>query len=220
MIAFDLKAMKFANDEYLACLFIKQEDAGRYGDLKKSIINNGLRGSLSYPNDLEAAAALLKGYQPTTTEKQSQHRIAAETNNGDIAFTQAWTEVGASPRVDYRACYGCGDPGHLLRDCPKTKAESKGALFKKGDGKWGSSRSSRTATDQTPLKQTAAKKKKAAAKMDKSLVNVSAEDDDASQLSQTSFAQIQRYEALLTANAEEGLEDISFFLRRHGHRRR
>ena len=76
----------------------------------------------------------MKGYQPTTAEKQSQHRIAAETNNGDVAFTQTWPEVGVGPRVDSRACYGCGDPSHLLRDCPDTKAESKGALFKEGDG--------------------------------------------------------------------------------------
>ena len=34
MIAFDLKAIKLANDEYLAYLFIRQGDAGRYGDLK------------------------------------------------------------------------------------------------------------------------------------------------------------------------------------------
>ena len=42
MIAFDLKAMKKANNKYLACLFIRQADGGRYGDLKESIINNSL----------------------------------------------------------------------------------------------------------------------------------------------------------------------------------
>ena len=87
--------------------------------------------------------------------------------------------MGADPRVDSQACYGCGDPIHLLRDFPDTKAESKGALFKKGDGEWRASRSSRTATEQTPSKQIAEKKKKAAAKPDESFVNVGAEDDDA-----------------------------------------
>ena len=58
-----------------------------------------------------------------------------------------------------------------------------------------------TATEQTPSKQTAAKKKKSAAKPDKSFANLADEDNDASQLSQTSFAQFQRYEALIAANA-------------------
>ena len=91
-------------------------DAGRYRDLKKSIINNGLKGDSLYLTDLEAAAALMKGYQPTTAEKQSQHRIAVETNNGDVAFMQTWMEVGAGPPVGSQACYGCGNPSQLLRD--------------------------------------------------------------------------------------------------------
>ena len=153
----------------------------------------------------------MKGYQPTTAAKQSKHRIVAETNNGNVAFTQAWTEVGAGPQVDSGACYGYGDPRHLLQDWPDTKAKSKGALFKKGDGKCQAPRSSRTSTDQRTSKQTAAKKKKAVAKPDGSFVSVGAKDNDASTISHTSFAQFHPYEVLMEANAEEGLEDVSSF---------
>ena len=63
MIAYNLKAMKLSSDKYLACLLIRQADAGRYGDLKKITINAGLKGGSSYLTALEAAAALLKGSQ-------------------------------------------------------------------------------------------------------------------------------------------------------------
>ena len=82
------KVLKLARDEYLACLFTRQVEAGRYGDLKKAIINDGLEGGSLYRKDLETAAALLKGYQPTIAEKQSQNHAAEETNNSGVAFAQ------------------------------------------------------------------------------------------------------------------------------------
>ena len=42
--AFDLEVKKLARGEYFACLFVRQTDTGRYGELKKTIINDYLRG--------------------------------------------------------------------------------------------------------------------------------------------------------------------------------
>ena len=50
-------------------MFVKQTDAMRYGELKKTIINDYLRGGPDCPKTLEAAITLFKNYQPTTTER-------------------------------------------------------------------------------------------------------------------------------------------------------
>ena len=42
--AFDNKIIKLVRGKYFACLFVKQTDAVRYGKLKKTIINDYLRG--------------------------------------------------------------------------------------------------------------------------------------------------------------------------------
>ena len=39
-ILFDKEIIKLARGEYFACLFVRQTDAVRYGELKKTIIND------------------------------------------------------------------------------------------------------------------------------------------------------------------------------------
>ena len=70
-IAFDKEITKLARGEYFACLFVKQTDTARYGELKKTIINNYLRGGPDCPKTLDAAITLFKNYQPTAIERQS-----------------------------------------------------------------------------------------------------------------------------------------------------
>ena len=132
-------------------------------------------------------------------------------NNRGVAFTQTqtWMVGGAASHVDSRSCYGCGGLGHLLRDYPDKNHEDKGAIFRKGDGEWRASRNSNATTEQTPAKPTAAKrkeKKKAEGKTDDSFINVgTVEVDDILilYLTQTSFAQFQRYKTLLVEEVEE-----------------
>ena len=121
-------------EEYLACLFVRQADAGGFGNLKYIIINDYLRGGPDSPKNFRAAVTLFKHYQPTIAKRQSQNRAAAEPSNNDLAFTHPWKEEGS--RADSRACYSCGSFGHLMRDCQITKNEDKIAIFTKGDAAW------------------------------------------------------------------------------------
>ena len=70
-IAFDIEVKKLVRGEYFACLFVRQTDTGRYGELKKTIINDYLRGGPDCPKTLEEAVTLFKHYIPTAAERQT-----------------------------------------------------------------------------------------------------------------------------------------------------
>ena len=69
--AFAIKFKKLARGEYFACLFVRKTDTGRYGELKKTIINDYLRGGPDSPKTLEEAVTLFKHYIPTAVERQT-----------------------------------------------------------------------------------------------------------------------------------------------------
>ena len=101
-----------------------------------------------------------------------------------------------------------------MRDCQKTKNEDKVAIFKKGDAAWRESRGGRSTARQAPAQGTTARnndKKIAAANPEDGFINVDAASDHVSQVSQTSFAQFQRYEAFLATNKTIDLEDLEAF---------
>ena len=91
------EATKMARAEYLACLFVRQTCTHRYGELKKLIMNDGLRTGQEYPKTVEAAAMLFKHYIPTAEEKLAQTRataaaaaktagVAPPSGSNDVAF--------------------------------------------------------------------------------------------------------------------------------------
>ena len=55
------KVSMMASEEYLACLFTKQANNKRYGNLKELFVNDGLKGDMTYPKTLEAAILIIKG---------------------------------------------------------------------------------------------------------------------------------------------------------------
>ena len=91
-VAFDNEIIKLARGEYFACLFVRQTDAVRYGELKKTIINDYLRGGPDCPKTLEAAIILFKNYQPTTTERQAQKQAVNTPGTSEqVAFVQQYS---------------------------------------------------------------------------------------------------------------------------------
>ena len=108
--AFDIKVKKLARGEYFACLFVRQTDTGRYGELKKTIINDYLRGGPDSPKTLEEAVTLFKHYIPTAAERQTQRRATTlPSTTEEVAFSQP-----AGATTDTRACYSCGELRHLV----------------------------------------------------------------------------------------------------------
>ena len=57
-----------AREEYLVCLFIKHAHNISYGDTKKLLIKNGLKGDITYPKTLEAAVLIFKGWKASSAE--------------------------------------------------------------------------------------------------------------------------------------------------------
>ena len=158
-IVFDTEVMKLARGEYFACLFVRQTDTGRYGELKKTIINDYLRGGPDCPKTLEGAVTLFKNYIPTAAERQTQKRTTTlPSTTEEVAFSQP-----AGPNTDTRACYSCGETGHLVKDCKKVKNEDKVAIFRRGDAAWRASRPDRQTAPRAPPQTTSTNNKTAAA---------------------------------------------------------
>ena len=75
-----------ARNEYLACLFIKQGDNDRFGELKQSFMNDGLKGESTYPNSIEDACILLKGYKRVGAGLRGNNTRAGEESS--LAFAE------------------------------------------------------------------------------------------------------------------------------------
>ena len=62
-----------SSKEYLACLFLTKSDNIRLSELKKLLTNDGLKGDVNYPTDIDTAHTLLKGYKQIggTQERRS-----------------------------------------------------------------------------------------------------------------------------------------------------
>ena len=188
--------------------FVRQTDEGRYGELKKTIINDYLRGGPDSLKTLEEAVTLFKHYIPTAAEKQSQKRAATQpSNNKEVAFSQ---RAGSIP--DSRACYSCGEFGHLVRDCRKAKNEDKVAIFRKGDASWRASRTNKSTAPQAPSSASSNDNKMtAASNPDPGFINIEAGGDEVSVLSQRSFAQYAQYESFLASSNGTEIQDLQGF---------
>ena len=109
-----------ASEEHLAFLFIKQVNNERYGNLKKTFVNDGLKGNMTHTKYLEAAVLILEEWKPTGTEKQNQDNAAAAKNEAGVLFAQPGTG-----KLDKHSCYGCDKRGHHMRECPNITQEEK-----------------------------------------------------------------------------------------------
>ena len=107
-------AKAMAAKEYLACLFIKQADQQQCGELKKTFVNDGLKGDSLFLETLKSAVAILKGWEPTGAGQQHQDNAAAAKNKNGVAFTQT-----AAVGKDTRTYFGCDEKGYLMKSYKK-----------------------------------------------------------------------------------------------------
>ena len=118
---------------------VRQADRYRAVQRTKKIINNHLRSGTYSPKTLKEAVTLSKHYIPTAAERQTQKRAATQpSTTEDVTFSQL-----AGATTDTRACYSCGELGHLMNDCKKEKNEDKVAIFRRGDTAWRASRTNK-----------------------------------------------------------------------------
>ena len=77
-IAFHKEMADIVHGGYLACLFLKQEDKGRFGKLKTILVNGYLNLNASdshYPKTLHEALHLLNGYTTIVSSRRSTTAI-------------------------------------------------------------------------------------------------------------------------------------------------
>ena len=73
--------------EYLACLFLTKSDNIRFSELKKSLANDGLKGDVNYPTDIDSAYTLLEGYKQIGAP-QERRGHTADNPEEHLAFAQ------------------------------------------------------------------------------------------------------------------------------------
>ena len=101
------QARKFCCDQFLAALFLKMTDDGRYEILKTKLKNDFLFGDDNTPLTVVEAKRFLSDYTVPVNST-----VDPDANKGDdgtgLAFAETQEWVKTAP------CYGCGGKGHHL----------------------------------------------------------------------------------------------------------
>ena len=113
---------KFCCDQFLAALFLKMADDGRYEIPKTKLNNDFLFGDYNAPLTVVKAKRVLSDYTVTVNSKADP-----DANEGDDGIGLAFAET--QEWVKTATCYGCGRKGHLLSNCKKTPTERKKAIY-------------------------------------------------------------------------------------------
>ena len=95
---------KFPNPPASACLMNRHADAGRFGNLKKKIINDYLRGGPDSLKNLEAAVTLFKHYRPPSRKgkaKTAQQRSQATTTSPSDSPGKKWALAALARTRDH-----------------------------------------------------------------------------------------------------------------------
>lgn len=113
-----------AKNRTIAALFIANADPRRYGSLMTSLANDFAMGVDKYPNDLNAAYALLCNFEaPYSGNRQSNQQ---QTQQNEIGLQEMTFVQAAGPPVPGRngilheriTCHRCRCFGHYADQCP------------------------------------------------------------------------------------------------------
>jgi hypothetical protein len=115
------EAKGVVRDKFLAALMLNGENAAKYNELKRSMVENYVARTSKYPESLELLLRILNAYQlpPGRNFNRCKQEAGAGNNNGAAMFAQTGD---ASWKADID-CNKCGKKRHLAQECPKKKTK-------------------------------------------------------------------------------------------------
>jgi hypothetical protein len=108
---------KTVHEKFLASLMLNTAYGTKYYDLKRSMKENFVMGTSTYPKSPEAIFRILDAYKPPTGWGKRRQDAGAGTGEGAmLAHTEGDNLWKAKAN-----CHNCGKKGHIAREFPERK---------------------------------------------------------------------------------------------------
>jgi hypothetical protein len=102
-------------EKFLATLMLNGANGTKYNDLKRSMNENFVMGTSTYPGSPEAVLCILNAYQPLAGWGKRRQDTGTRIEEGAM-FAQTEGDNSWKTRVN---CHNCGKKCHIARECPK-----------------------------------------------------------------------------------------------------
>jgi hypothetical protein len=112
------EAKKTVCNKFFAALMLNRANHDKYGELKRSMVENYRTGTSKYPESTEAVLRILNVYVPPVGWNRHIKQEAGNPSDEVAMFAQS--RGNASWKADI-TCFGCGKQGHLKRKCSNKK---------------------------------------------------------------------------------------------------
>jgi hypothetical protein len=108
---------KTVREKFLAALMLNSANGTKYNDLKRSMKENFVMGTSTYPGSPEAVLRILNAYQPPAGWGKCRQDTGMGIEEGAM-FAQTEGDNSWKTRVN---CHNCGKKSHIARECPERK---------------------------------------------------------------------------------------------------
>jgi hypothetical protein len=108
---------KTMREKFLAELMLNGANGTKYNDLKRSMKENFVTGTSTYPGSPEAVLRILNAYQPPAGWGKRRQDTGTVIEEGAM-FAQTEGDNSWKTRVN---CHKRGKKGHIARECPQRK---------------------------------------------------------------------------------------------------
>jgi hypothetical protein len=103
-------------NKFLAALMLIRANRARYKGLKRSMKENFVTGTSTYPESPEAILRILNAYRPPAGWNKRRQEAGAVSKEGAM-FAQS--KGGNNSLKSRQTCHKCGKQGHMARECPE-----------------------------------------------------------------------------------------------------
>jgi hypothetical protein len=108
---------KTVREKFLAVLMLNGVNGTKYNDLKRSMKENFVTGTSTYPGSPEAVLRILNAYQPLEGWGKRRQDTGTGIEEGAM-FAQTEGDNLWKTKVN---CHNCSKKGHIARECPERK---------------------------------------------------------------------------------------------------
>jgi hypothetical protein len=114
------KAMKDAEEEYVACHYLRHLNVKRHGSLMTHLQNQFTLGTDMYPKTLTAAYNLSIKWKSGIEERSGYQKRFVPLEGVSLATDVDDGDRGGRDMSKVK-CYFCNEMGHIATNCPKKK---------------------------------------------------------------------------------------------------
>ena len=110
------EGMKTICKKFLAALMLIRANRSRYNGLKRSMKENFVTGTSTYPESPEAVLLILNAYRPPAGWNKRRQEAGAVSKEEEM-FAQS--KGGDNSWKSRQTRHKCGKQGHMARECPE-----------------------------------------------------------------------------------------------------